>query len=102
MSPMDFVVCHSSWGFCDLSFMVVSIFSYGFNRSRVKFCMSAPACLWKTKSETEANAPLTMCSSQQIPPLIPKTTYPNQNNYHECKDVSPTVEKTSVSFLPDM
>lgn len=74
MAPMDFVACCWLSFFCELSFLVVSVFSYCFNRSRVKSYVLVSAFLWKIKSETAANVPLTLCSNQQISTPISKLT----------------------------
>lgn len=74
MAPMDFVVCCWLSFFCELSFLVVSVFSSCFNRSRVKSYVLVSAFLWKIKSETAANVSLTLCSNQQISTPISKLT----------------------------
>lgn len=66
MVPTSFVVCCWSSFFCELSFMVVSVF-YCFHKSRVKSYVLVPAFFffWKIKSEIAANVPVTMCSHKQ-------------------------------------
>lgn len=72
MVPMGCVVHYWLTFLCELSFMVVYVFSCCFNRSRVKSYVLVPAFFWKIKSEIAVN--VTTCSNEQTSTAVSKLT----------------------------